>query len=204
VVEIRQAVAADIEPCTAVLSRAFLDDPGAIVFEPDRKRRKIILPSFFRTFVTAAILEGGDLIVPAEDVTGLASWFGPDSHGPSEAAKGVAGFSDVITTFGPEAAERMLAMVGEIEAQHAKRMPEPHLRLEFFGVDPVTQGRGIGSALARHGHDRADALGLPCYLETFTTENVAYYNRRGYDVIGTFVVGDGVPVHAMRREPRVG
>ena len=200
-IEVRPATPADTEACARVLARAFHDDPGTIVFEPDPDRRRMILPPFFRTWVTAAIADGGDLVVPVEAVDGVASWFGPELHGPSEAALTDAGFADVIEAFGPHASERMIAMVGEIEAQHASRMSEPHLRLEFFGVDPDAQGRGIGVALAEHGHRRADTLGLSCYLETFTQRNVDFYEHRGYLVVATYHVGDGVPVYALRREP---
>jgi len=37
-----------------------------------------------------------------------------------------------------------------------------------------------------------------CHLSLFET---AYYERRGYQVIGTYLVGDEVPVYAMRRDP---
>lgn len=200
-IKVRSAAASDADACAAVLADAFLDDPGAIVFEPDRARRRIILPPFFRTFVMAAIAEAADLVVPVQEVTGVASWFGPERHAPSEAAMDAAGFAQVIDLFGPEAAGRMGKMVAEIDAQHASLIQVPHLRLEFFGVDPDAQGQGVGSALITHGHAHADARGLPCFLETFTKRNVAYYERRGYQVIGTYLVGDEVPVYAMRRDP---
>jgi len=201
VIDVRSATPADIEACSRVLARAFQDDPGTMVFEPDPDRRRAILPVFFRTWVAAALADG-DLVVPARAVDGLASWFGPGSHAPSDAAMTDAGFAVVIDSFGPAAMERMGAMVGELEAQHARLMGEAHLRLEFFGVDPEARGRGIGGALADHGHDRADTFGLPCYLETFTQRNVAWYEKRGYRVLATYLVGDDVPVYGMRREPQ--
>ena len=77
----------------------------------------------------------------------------------------------------------------------------PHLRLEFFGVLPERQGTGLGTALIEHGHRKADQLGLPCYLETFTERNVRFYERRGYRVVGDYTVGDGVPVWGLVRLP---
>ena len=114
---------------------------------------------------------------------------------------GAHGFGEVLEAFGPEASERMLAMVGELEVQHERLTDGPHLRFEFFGVLPERQGTGLGSKLIDHGHRRADELGLPCYLETFTEKNVRYYERRGYRVIGEYVVGEGVPVYGLARPP---
>jgi GNAT superfamily N-acetyltransferase len=199
---VRRAVPGDADRIAAVLVAAFLDDPGTVVFEPDRERRAAILPAFFDAWVRAAIADGGDLVVPEGDaLTGVASWFGPERHGPGEEAIVAAGWVDVLATFGEPAAARMLAMIEELERQHAQLAPWPHLRLEFFGVLPAAQGTGIGSRLIEHGHRAADAAGLPCYLETFTERNVAYYRRRGWDVVATYRVGDDVPVFALVRPP---
>jgi GNAT superfamily N-acetyltransferase len=199
---IRPAVPEDADAIAAVLAEAFLDDPGAVIFEPDRVRRAAILPAFFGCWVRAALSDGGDLVVPdGPKVTGVASWFGPGRYGPSEGAITAAGWDGVLTTFGEAASARMLAMTGELERQHGLLAPWPHLRLDFFGVLPAVQGTGIGARLIDHGHRAADAAGLPCYLETFTERNVAYYGRRGWDVIATYNVGDGVPVYALVRPP---
>ncbi len=200
-VGVRRATEADVERCTDILARAFHDDPGTVIFEPDSDRRRAIMPGFFRMFLLAGLAEGGDIVVPADEVSGVASWFGPDRHGPSDAAMEDAGMAGVVAAFGPAAAARMAAMVGEIETQHGRRMPGHHLRLDFFGVDPDRQGAGIGTLLMAHGHTVADRERLPCYLETFTESNVRYYERRGYAVTGTYPVGDGVPVYAMVRPP---
>jgi ribosomal protein S18 acetylase RimI-like enzyme len=197
---VRRATAADVERCADILARAFQDDPGAVIFEPEPDRRRLIMPRFFRMFLLAGLAEGTEIVVPAGvEVAGVASWFGPERHGPSDAAMEAAGMADVVAAFGPAAAARMAAMAGEIEDQHARRMAEPHLRLDFFGVDPYRQASGIGSLLMAHGHAIADREHLPCYLETFTDGNVRYYERRGYAVTGTYRVGDGVPVYAMVR-----
>jgi GNAT superfamily N-acetyltransferase len=197
---VRHAVAGDADSIAGVLVGAFLDDPGAVIFEPDPERRAAILPAFFRAWVRAAISDGGDLVVPeGDDLTGVASWFGPERHGPSDDALEAAGWDDVLATFGVAAAGRMLAMTAELERQHTLLAPWPHLRLDFFGVLPDAQGTGIGSRLIEHGHRAADAAGLACYLETFTEANVAYYRRRGWDVIATYRVADDVPVHALIR-----
>ena len=199
--EVRSAALTDLEACARVLAAAFQDDPGTIVFEPDPDRRAEILPPFFTTFVAASIAEGGGIVVSGDPVSGVASWFGPEKHGPSPDAMGANGFGDVLERSGPEASQRLLAMVGEIEAQHERLLHGEHLRLQFYGVEPVHQRSGIGSALIDHGHRRADGLGLPCYLETFAEANVRFYERRGYKIAGEFTIGDGTRGYGMVREP---
>ena len=201
---IRAAGPNDVEACASVLARAFQDDPGAIVFDPDPARRAKMLPGFFRAFVAASLAEDADLVVAGDPIEGIASWFGPDRHGPSAGAMIAHGFGDVLERWGPEVGKRIFAMTGEIERHHELLITGSHLRLEFFGVEPERQGSGIGSALIEHGHRRADELGLRCYLETFTEPNVRYYERRGYQVVGEYTVGDGVPVYGMVRPARPG
>ena len=199
--EVRPAARSDVEACARVLAAAFQDDPGTIVFEPDPDRRAEVLPAFFSSFIAASLTEGGGILVSGDPVTGVASWFGPERHGPSPDAMGGHGFGDVLERSGPEASQRLLAMVGEIEAQHEGLAHGEHLRLQFFGVEPGRQRSGIGSALIDHGHRRADELGLPCYLETFAEANVRFYERRGYRIVGEFTVGDGTRGYGMVREP---
>jgi ribosomal protein S18 acetylase RimI-like enzyme len=62
-------------------------------------------------------------------------------------------------------------------------MDREHAYLWFLGVAPAAQGRGVGSALLRAANARHDAAGLPAYLETGTTRNVALYERHGFKVI---------------------
>ena len=49
--------------------------------------------------------------------------------------------------------------------------------------------------------ERTDAEGLPCYLETETAENVAYYRRYGFDVRSEWDVTDGPHMWGMLRPP---
>jgi GNAT superfamily N-acetyltransferase len=199
---VRQATTHDLEACAHVLARAFQDDPGAVIFDPDPERRAAMLPAFFRAFVAASLADSGDLVVAGDPAVGIACWFGTAAYGPSGDAMMANGFGDVLDGWGPDASERILAMTGKIEAEHDRLISGPHLRLEFFGVDPDSQGSGIGSALIEHGHRIADERALPCYLETFTETNVRYYERRGYRIIDEYVVGNAVPVYALVRQPR--
>jgi GNAT superfamily N-acetyltransferase len=199
--DVRPATRADIQACALVLARAFQDDPGTIIFEPDEALRAKILPRFFASFVAACLDEDAAPAVSGDPIAGIACWFGPDRHGPSPEAMVARGFGEVLEAAGPEASARLLAMTGELEAQHERLTDGPHLRLEFFGVDPAQQGSGIGSALIEHGHRRADAAGIPCYLETFTEENVRFYGRRGYVLAGEYTVADGIPVYGLVRQP---
>ncbi len=63
---------------------------------------------------------------PATPITGVASWFGPERHGPSPDAMGAHGFGAILEQSGPDATNRLLAMLQEIEANHGRLATEPH------------------------------------------------------------------------------
>jgi ribosomal protein S18 acetylase RimI-like enzyme len=65
--------------------------------------------------------------------------------------------------------------------------------LHFVGVRPAHQGKGWGGRIIREGLARADAEGLPSWLETATPENVPLYQRRGFVIQCEWDVPKGGP-----------
>ncbi|MEA2521546.1 MAG: hypothetical protein QOI81_1192 [Actinomycetota bacterium] len=67
---------------------------------------------------------------------------------------------------------------------------------------PDRQGEGIGSALLRDGLERADAQGIPSWLETSKARNAAYYEGFGFVTLADErAPDDGPRIWFMRREP---
>lgn len=80
---------------------------------------------------------------------------------------------------------------------------EPHYYLFVLGVDPTYQRLGLGRALLGSLSDRADADGLPSYLETDKPSSVELYRSVGFHVLSEDDVA-GVPgmhLWRMRRPP---
>src|SRR5260221_95631 len=71
------------------------------------------------------------------------------------------------------------------------------------GVDPPYQGQSIGGMLIQPVLARADAEGLPCYLETENPRNVPFYQKHGFKVMSEDEVTNcRLHVWSMLREPR--
>ena len=97
---------------------------------------------------------------------------------------------------------RLMAIRADMDKHHP--MDRRHAYLWFLGVAPAAQGRGVGSALLRAANARLDAAGLPAYLETGTTRNVALYERHGFKVISEHKARADAPnMWSMWREPGV-
>jgi ribosomal protein S18 acetylase RimI-like enzyme len=84
-------------------------------------------------------------------------------------------------------------------AQHDLR--QPHWHLGPVAVDAHLQGRGIGSALMKEYCARLDGRHVAGYLETDKPANVTFYERFGFETIGSAPVLN-VPNWFMKRSAR--
>jgi ribosomal protein S18 acetylase RimI-like enzyme len=58
--------------------------------------------------------------------------------------------------------------------------------LSIVGIKPEFQNRGLGPGLVTEVLQQSDRLQLPSYLETFSTRNMSFYERLGYDTVASF------------------
>jgi ribosomal protein S18 acetylase RimI-like enzyme len=77
-------------------------------------------------------------------------------------------------------APRFVRLFALAEAKHPD--DRPHWYLPTLGVEPDSQGRGLGSRLMRPVLDRCDSERLPAYLEASSPRSRALYERHGFEV----------------------
>jgi ribosomal protein S18 acetylase RimI-like enzyme len=82
---------------------------------------------------------------------------------------------------------------------HAHHPEEPHWYLHTLSIHPDRQRQGYGSSLIAPGLDRADAEGLPCYLETQRESNIPFYARFGFELQEEISLPDSPPLWTMWR-----
>jgi ribosomal protein S18 acetylase RimI-like enzyme len=73
----------------------------------------------------------------------------------------------------------------KLEKKKTQYAPNAH-HLSVLGTAIAAQGRGVGSALLQKGLARADALGVPCYLESSNPRNVTFYERHDFVTVELF------------------
>jgi GNAT superfamily N-acetyltransferase len=70
------------------------------------------------------------------------------------------------------------------------------------GVSPAGRGQGLGRALIQPIMDRADAAGVPCYLETAQPNNAAFYKHLGFrQVVDVMEPQSGLRLWTFRHDP---
>ena len=163
---------------SAVIARAFHDDPLTVHLYPDEQQRVRLNAVMFEALVRYDCLFGQ--VDHLSGFTAVATWVRPGEMAETAERLVAAGFDDLPAEV-PLA--RLEAFFSTIAPAHRRAAPEPHWYLRLLGVDPAHQGQGLGSILLTHGLRRADETGQPCYLETFAERNVPFYLRHGFELV---------------------
>ena len=192
---IRRATPTDAAAASRTFARAFADDPVIRWLVPDDDEYDSIHDRFFGFLVRR--WTAGETLWCTDDVVAVAGW-NPPGRPDVE--------FDPADTMIDHPAWRLerLAVIRERMVEHTP--PELHWHLNMIGSHPDWQRRGLAAALMAAGFELADAEGLPCYLETETLENVAYYGHHGFEVRSEWdvstAVDDGPHMWGMIRPAR--
>lgn len=171
------------------------------VYPAPGARRRALLPFMTASAADAAAFGASTAAWDRHGLVGVALWLPPGAFPWSLRRK----LRAMPALFGTAlAAPRSFSAFAGIGTAAERVHPEePHWYLEALGVHPRGQGRGVGGRLMRLGLQRADADGLPCYLETSDPENEAFYRRFGFEVVQPHLqhVAGGPAYLGMRRVP---
>jgi GNAT superfamily N-acetyltransferase len=188
-----------IEPASAMLTRAFFDDPMSVFIYPDELRRAEILPGLYREAIAYALHAGEVHTVGAVDA--VAIWVPPNAAVMTPDQALVA--SETLAVHANAEERRRLALVIEqLEALRQQYAAAPHWYLDILGVDPRVQGQGIGGRILQPVFRQADLAGFLCYLETFKERNLAFYQKHGFDALPEQQIANGPRFWPMLRTPR--
>lgn len=173
---------------TAMMGRAFHNDPQSIYLYPQEARRARCLPLMFGISLRYA-LRYGEITIPQGE-TGVACWLPPGKTTLSILRMLRVGALQTAFQMGSEEVGRMRNTEDYAAKMHQRCMSRPHWYLWGLAVEPAQQGQGIGGKLLRAGLKRADDAALPCYLETTNTPNVSLYQKFGFRVVEEGDIGD--------------
>jgi ribosomal protein S18 acetylase RimI-like enzyme len=193
------------DEASALLARAFHEEPLFVYACPDPGDRARWLPWYFRWSVWAGYACGATLGT-AGRLDGVAAAIGPGGGELTEEQLVRVGAARGRETVGAavwdRATEALHAVFATADAAFQRAVPEPHWHLDVLGVDPLRRGMGIGGSLLRAVHARAAADGVPVALLTRQPRNLAWYRRHGYQVACQGVdARSGLPWWALRRDP---
>lgn len=190
--DVARAAVADRDVVARTLALAFQDDPVFRWVVPDETRRPATLSGVFGVFADA-FLPLGHSTMTADGAVLVAP---PDVDPFAEA--GEEHLARLVDASG-EAAERAGLLTAVLDEHHPAA---PCAHLQFVGVVPDRQGRGVGSRLLVDLAACWDERGDAAYLEATSPDNRRLYERHGFQVTDEIVVPDGPTLWAMWRDPQ--
>ena len=186
-----------------VLARSFHDNPNFVHLFPDEGARARALRRLQQTCLRDAIDFGHVYAATIRgEVVGVAAWLPPGAF-PLSPRRQLRALPDTVRMLAasPRSIPRLLRFMAGVTRLHPA---QPYWYLEVVGVAPGARGLGVGTRLLEPVLARADEAGEPCYLETMTERNVAWYGKLGFEVsrAGISFVPGGPPNWTMLRHPR--
>jgi ribosomal protein S18 acetylase RimI-like enzyme len=191
-VAINNSAALDEQHVIDVIVLAFSADPAVRRMFPDSTQYLRYFPKFVKAFGGKAFRHGTAYHI--DDFLGAALWLPPDVH-PDDEPLAVL----IEETVAEPVRQEVFAVIEQMASYHPR---ERHWYLPLIGVDPIQQGKGLGSALMRHALIRCDREKKLAYLESSNPKNIPLYEREGFERIGTIQAGTWPPLYPMVRTPR--
>jgi ribosomal protein S18 acetylase RimI-like enzyme len=174
-----------------VLKIAFIADPATRWVWPDPQKYLSHFSSFAKAFGGKAFeYESAHYV---GNYSGAALWLPPNVYPDVDLLTALlqSSGSDESKKDGPEIFEKM-------SRYHPH---EPHWYLPLLGVDPLHHGKGLGSALIQHVIGMCDRDNKSAYLESSNPKNIQFYERHGFELLGTIQVNTSPPIFPMLRKP---
>jgi len=171
---IRELSAEEFSAAAHLAAAAFREDPGFSHILPGDAARRWRLPSLIEAMLRVDSAAGGRIMgaFDGEALVGMSAILPAGARNPSLFVWLGQWRRLAWMLLQPAAILRALGLVDAME----RRRPPGSDYLHLLAVHPATQGRGIGAALLRDSFK----AGKPVYLETFTAENAAWYEARGF------------------------
>ncbi len=194
----RKATKADSARLTAVMARAFDDDPLANWIALQDKRRASRIYEFMRLSADKFTLPFGD-VWTTDNFDGGALW-NPPGTWKLGVLQQLLLMPAMVKVAGWRRIPTVVKGINMVEKDHPAT---PHYYLLALGVEPELQGRGIGAQLMAPVLERCDREGTPAYLESSKEKNLPLYERNGFKVTKEIVLpGDGPKIWLMWRDPK--
>lgn len=196
VVDVRPATIEDRELLARIGAEGFALDPVLGWVFQDESTRPGRLLLLFGGLVDDFLPDRG--VVHLAGDASAAFWREPSFDAVSTAADRVDAAGDEAPDLTAGELERLAILGAAMELHHPH---DPCWYLNVVSTLPSHQSRGLGAAVLRPMLERADADGLPCYLESTNPRNRTLYRRHGFEDRDEIPLDGGPSMLAMWREP---
>lgn len=199
-----EAILAQVEQCDVLgdaLSRAFVTDPVCCYIFRTREARLRKMRWIFTRWLRVMIKRNHVYTTP--ELNGAVLWHAPDcgyNVGIGEEIR--AGFLSAAIRLNPCEQVRGLITHLDATARMKRFVKEPHWIIDTLGVAPEHHRKGIARILLTPVLQKADADGIPCFVNTHSSGNVHFYERFGFSLFHDSPMPcTDITVYSLRRAP---
>lgn len=168
----------------SILTEAFMNDPLYLAVLPDAGRRQKALLWLHKRVIQYCSLYGVIHSLPS----GVACWLPPGQTEVTITRILRTGLFAMPYYMGLTSFFRFNAYMNVSDALRKKHAPEAFWYLWVLGVDPSSQGHGLGRKLMQPMLEKADSEGIACYLETENEQNLGFYETLGFQMVASATV----------------
>ena len=180
---------AQVDHAIATLVLAFATDPVARWMYDDPHQYLLHIPRLFRAIGKSSF--EGDAAQRTVDGLGVALWLPPGIHDDDGTLEAV-----IAESIGGEKQTEVAAIFEQTEHYRPR---EPHWYLSLIGVEALHRNKGCGAALLQHRLRQCDREHQPAYLWSSNPLNTTLYQRHGFQIVGTILVGSSPSIFPMVR-----
>jgi ribosomal protein S18 acetylase RimI-like enzyme len=189
---VKIAIESDESKVIDALKLAFAADPATRWVWPDPQKYLLYFDRFVKAFGGKAFAHKSAHYV--ENYSGAALWLPPNIH------PDVDSLLALVQSSGSDDAKKYGHKVFEKMGSYYPK--EPHWYLPLLGIDPLYHRKGLGSALMHYAQVSLDQDSVSVYLESSNPNNIPFYERHGFELLGRIQENSSPPIFLMVRKPR--
>ena len=186
------------------LHTGLCDDPFFIAMERSVSRDTARAKEAMVRYMDYAMVEAqkhGLLFLPEGKTYGASVWLKPLDETQAR-QKSMDKKAFILEQMGQDSLKTYTAIVDFMSEQATGHLPENIWYLSILAIDPAFQRQGLGKGLVEPIMNKADEIGIPTYLETYTPRNKTFDNRLGYqETMSALEPVTGAEYAIMIREP---
>ncbi len=182
-----------------ILTEAFWDDPHILWFTGQGSNKKKGIETMMSHAFEMAITRGE--VYLSNDKDAIAIW-----RNSSKTVVNINTFWEnlkFLYHFGFKKVKAIAALERSVKQWYPKNTPFYYLYI--IGTSKKSRGKGLSSLLMNPILKEADDQDIPVYLETANSQNLAIYNKKGFDNYKEISVSGDNPItlYLMKREPKL-
>jgi ribosomal protein S18 acetylase RimI-like enzyme len=190
--QVKVATESEKDAVIDTLKLAFGSDPATRWVWPDPQKYLLHFSAFAKAFGGRAFVNKTAYYIG--NYSAAALWLSPNIEPDIDTMLGL------LHTTTSEEAQNILPRV--FEKMGSFHPTEPHWYLPLLGVDPLYYGKGLGSILMKYASKIFDKDNSLAYLESSNPKNIPFYQRHGFEQLGTIEVDEFPPLFPMLRKPQ--